>query len=316
MSDPNAARTLLLKRADVLSRIRSFFAARGVVEVDTPALSAAGISDPTIESVRARVFSLTPADQYLHTSPELAMKRLLASVRADIYQICRVFRDRELGRWHQPEFVMLEWYRTGYDELELMDEVGELLGYALRADDLPCRRMTYADAFGELGVDPHERTTAAQSTLEQALLARGVEPPRGMDHDALLDLGLSTLIVPTFDPGIVTFIHDYPATQSALAEIKARVPPVAARFEAFLGGLELANGFRELTDSGEQKRRFEADLDRRRARGLEAPPIDRAFLAALERGLPACAGVALGIDRLVAVALGAQRLADAVTFPH
>jgi lysyl-tRNA synthetase class 2 len=320
-SAPNLA-TVLEYRAALLARLRAFFAERGVLEVDTPALSPAAASDPNIESVAAEVAALAPPRQYLHTSPELAMKRLIAALPRDIYQICRVFRDRELGRWHEPEFLMLEWYRLGFDEHALMDEMHELLARALATAGSaraapPCRRLAYAQAFDEtLGVDPLRRDPETRRHLERALGERGVDVPAELDHDGLLDLALGAVIVPAFDPAVATFVHGYPASQAALAELDAADPRVAARFELFFGGLELANGFRELADAAEQRRRFAADLERRRRTGMTTAPLDEAFLAALEGGLPRCAGVALGIDRLVAIGLGAARLAEAVPLPH
>ncbi|HEX5046689.1 MAG TPA: EF-P lysine aminoacylase EpmA [Gammaproteobacteria bacterium] len=315
-----AAPATLRLRADLLARIRAFFAARGVLEVETPALSSAGISDLALESVTARARSLGEGALYLHTSPEYAMKRLLASGSGDIYQLARVFRDDELGRWHQPEFTLLEWYRIGWDELRLMVEVEELLRDALAA--APGRvprtlapdavRVTYAQAcVDELGLAP----TSDTPNLVAAIRARGIDVPPKLDHDAVLDLAFSTLVVPGFTPDAFTFVHDYPASQAALARLKAGTPPVAARFEVFARGIELANGFAELTDAAEQRRRFEQELDARRRAGREAPPLDEELLAALER-LPPCAGVAIGVDRLVALAAGADSVAAAMSFAH
>ena len=313
----------LKQRAAMLGAVRAFFAARGVLEVETPALSSAGVTDPAIDSVVANVRSLGPAPQYLHTSPEFAMKRLLAAGSGDVYQLCRVFRDGELGRWHQPEFTLLEWYRVGFDELELMDEVAEVVGAALRAAALaaaapgtppaPRRvRVTYADALeAALGARPE----APADTLARRLETRGVDVPPELPHDAVLDLAFGTVVLASFDPAVVTFVHDYPASQAALARLKPGTPPVAARFEAFMGGLELANGFHELRDAAEQRRRFARDVQTRRAGGRNAPPVDEEFLSALP-GLPDCAGVALGFDRLVALAAGQDNVAAAMSFAH
>lgn len=348
----SASPDLLRLRAGLLARIREFFAERGVLEVETPALSTAGISDPAIESIGA---SMGGRQHWLHTSPEFAMKRLLAAGVGDSYQICRVFRDAELGRWHQPEFTLLEWYRTGWDETALMDEVEQLIRHAVgksvafgslsstpdpfgstsvkpdrfesasgepsrfgRAPGGPVRfasasRLTYARAFERcLGIDPHGDLTELPGCLENL----GIDVPDGLDRDALLDLALSEAVVAGFDPDVLTFIHDYPASQAALAAIKPQTPPVAARFEAFAGGIELANGFRELTDPAEQRARFVREIETRRARGQPVAPLDEPFLAALEQGLPACAGVAVGIDRLVALAAGLDDVAAAMSFAH
>lgn len=348
----SASPDLLRLRAGLLARIREFFAERGVLEVETPALSTAGISDPAIESIGA---SMGGRQHWLHTSPEFAMKRLLAAGVGDSYQICRVFRDAELGRWHQPEFTLLEWYRVGWDETALMDEVDELIRHAVgesvalgslssapdpfgsasvepdrlestsekpdrfgRIPGGPVRfesasRLTYAQAFERcLGIDPHGDLTGLPGRLESL----GIDVPDGLHRDALLDLALSEAVVAGFDPDVLTFIHDYPASQAALAAIKPQTPPVAARFEAFAGGIELANGFRELTDPAEQRARFVQEIETRHARGQPVAPLDEPFLAALEQGLPACAGVAVGIDRLVALAAGLDDVAAAMSFAH
>jgi elongation factor P--(R)-beta-lysine ligase len=316
---PSASFETLRRRAAMLAAIRGFFAERGVLEVETPALLATGVSDPAIESARATVRSVRPEPMYLQTSPEFPMKRLLAAGSGDIFQICRVFRDAELGRWHQPEFTLLEWYRVGFDDVRLMDEVEALLAAALAAgrDDFRAttvaRRLTYADALrGALGV-PLDAPTVE---IAARLAAAGIDVPAGLAHDAVLDLALSTLVVPGFAPEVFTFVHDYPASQAALARLKPGTPPIAARFEVFGGGLELANGFHELTDATEQRRRFEAERAARRAAGRPAPPVDETLLDALAAGLPDCAGVAVGVDRLVALATGARELASVVTFAH
>jgi lysyl-tRNA synthetase class 2 len=312
--DASASSAVLETRARVKACVRAFFAARDVLEVDTPALSHAATPDPAIDSIEARPrFGMRAC--YLHTSPEYAMKRLLVDHARDIYQISRVFRDGELGRWHQPEFLLLEWYRLGFTEVELMDEVEALLVAVLRdcGRELESVRMTYKEAFVRaLDVDPLDDSAA----LPKALAQRGVDVPAGLAGDGLLDLALGAVVVHTFMPGAVTFVHDYPASQAALAEIKDQTPRVAARFEAFVGALELANGFKELADAAEQRRRFQAEIDLRRRAGRPVPPLDEAFLAALAKGLPPCAGVALGLDRLIALAAGVDNLAAALPFVH
>ena len=304
----------LRRRAEMLARARAFFAARGVLEVETPALSPAAPSDPALESIAAEVASVG-GTHYLPTSPEFAMKRLIADGLGDIYQVCRVFRDGELGRWHQPEFTMIEWYRLGFDDAALMDEV-EALVRALTVGEAarwPARRITYRDAFVDaLDIDPLTRPRDA----EPRLAALGIDVPPGLDDDALLDLAFVTAVAPSWPRDTWTFVHDYPASQAALARLKPGDPRVAARFELFAGTIELANGFAELTDAAEQRRRFDADQAERRRRGLPVRPIDEAFLAALDQGLPDCAGVALGFDRLVAVALGLQSVAETVALAH
>jgi lysyl-tRNA synthetase class 2 len=316
--NPSALRGRLATRDRALARIRAFFADRGVFEVATPALSPAATTDPALASLKLDVQSLAGV-HYLHTSPEYAMKRLLADGSGDIYQLARVFRDGELGRWHQPEFQLLEWYRLGFDEFDLMHEVYELLRVVLEPELPRLARLdlSYAQAFiATLAVDPLHFDAAGSARLTAALAERGIDVPAGLAHAELLDLALTTAIVPAWPQGTVVFLYDYPADQAALAAIKPGEPPVAARFEVFLNGLELGNGFRELTDATEQRQRFAADLSRRRAGGLPEPPIDEAFLAALEKGLPDCAGIALGVDRLIALLTGARTLADVVNLPH
>ena len=315
-----ASLATLRQRAAMLAAIRAFFAARGVLEVETPALSRAGVTDPAIESVTATARSLGTAPLYLHTSPEFAMKRLLAAGSGDLYQLCRVFRDDELGRWHEPEFTLLEWYRIGFDDERLMTEVAELIGAVLGAvagaDGAAPRRavrVRYADAL-ERAVSA--RPEAATAVLAAELGRRGIDVPPGLAHDAVLDLAFATVVVASFDPKALTFVHDYPASQAALARLKATTPPVAARFEVFGGGVELANGFHELKDPVEQRRRFEAERAARMRAGRHAPPLDEQLLAALSAGLPDCAGVALGVDRLVALALGHDNVASAMAFAH
>jgi lysyl-tRNA synthetase class 2 len=312
-----ASHDTLRRRAAILASIRGFFAQRGVLEVETPALSSAGVTDPALENISALVKSLGARPQYLHTSPEFAMKRLLAAGCGDIYQICRVFRDDELGRWHQPEFTLLEWYRVGWDEQRLMTEVEALLATALAADGNagPHRsiRVRYGDAIASaLGVG----ADAPTAQIAARLSAAGIDVPRDLNHDATLDLALSTVVLGSFDATALVFVYDYPASQAALARVKPGHPPVAARFEVFSRGIELANGFHELGDATEQRRRFTADLDARRRTGRDVPPLDEELLAALATGLPDCAGVAVGLDRLIALATGQTDVASVVSFAH
>ena len=259
---------------------------------------------------------------YLQTSPEYAMKRLLAAGSGPIYQLARAFRDGEAGRRHNPEFTLLEWYRPGFDQHRLMDEVAELLAEVAGVAG-PAERLTYAEAFrAHAGVDPF-----ADPPERLAEAARGATdgavPDLGDDRDAWLDLLMGTVVEQRLgwsgDRRRPTFVHDFPASQAALARVRTPVPgagpAVAERFELFVGGVELANGFHELADAAEQRRRFEADLARRRALDLPEPPVDERFLAALAAGLPDCAGVALGFDRLVMLAAGAGSIAEVLAFP-
>lgn len=310
---PGALRGRLEARARLLERCRHFFAERGVLEVETPILSQATVTDVHLASLETRLAGRA-APYYLQTSPEYAMKRLLAAGSGDIYQICKVFRDGESGRHHNPEFTMLEWYRIGFDHRELMDEVEALLTTLLGARlERPAERVTYRDAFGrELKLDPFTTPTASLAALARERLgAEGL----GEDRDLLLDLLMGALVGPALGQGRISFVHDYPASQAALARCLPGEPPVAARFEAYAFGLELCNGFHELGDAAEQRRRFEADHLQRRERNLPVPPLDERLLAALATGLPDCAGVALGLDRVLMLATGAAALEAVLSFP-
>ena len=297
----------------MLASARDFFARRGVLEVETPLLSAAAVSDPQLESLATRIAGL-PSEFYLHTSPEYAMKRLLAAGSGDIYQICKVFRDAERGRWHNPEFTMIEWYRLGFNDAALMDEVEALVAQLL-APQRPleaAERLSYSAALERhAGVDAHRSSDAELSAAAQA---HGIVCDARLDRDATLDLLMGLVVGPKLGRDRPCFICDYPASQAALARVKPGLPAVAARFELYLDGVELANGFHELQDAAEQRRRFNQDLKVRAERGLPLRPLDERLLAALEAGLPECAGVALGFDRLVALALSADALAGALAF--
>ncbi len=311
-------RARLVQRADVYARIRRFFAERGVVEVQTPTLSAAAVTDPVLASLAVDTLSLG-GRRFLRTSPEFAHKRLLAAGSGDIYELGRVFRDSELGRWHQPEFELLEWYREGFSDADLMDEVFELFRAVLEPALPALARLDvrYADAFARtFGIDALRLDGRAEAELRRGLAGRGIDAPDSVSGQALLDLALATALVREWPQRTAIFLHDYPAEQAALARIRPGTPPVAARFEVFVNGIELGNGFHELTDAIEQRARFERDLARRRELGLPEPPLDEAFLDALAQGLPDCAGVAIGVDRLIAVLAGAEALAEVVNLPH
>lgn len=312
---PSATSETLIIRARLLQRIRAFFQARDVLEVETPMLSRAAVTDPHIESFVVRdPQAATP--RYLHTSPEFAMKRLLAAGSGPIYQVCKVFRQGEAGRQHNPEFSMLEWYRPGFDHLQLMAEVETLLrelleGYLDLADTL---QLSYQEAFQRYaGLDP---LSASVAELQLTVQQLGIEVS-GLDahhKDPWLDLLLTHVVEPALPQDRPVFIYDYPASQAALARIRPAEPPLAERFELYLGGMELANGFHELTDAAEQRQRFEADLVHRVEVGLPTMPIDECFLAALAAGLPPSAGVALGLDRLVMLASGVKSISEVLTF--
>ncbi|MCP4660427.1 MAG: EF-P lysine aminoacylase GenX [bacterium] len=311
---PTASWEVLRRRAALLVKIREFFAGRGLLEVETPVLAAATVTDLHLHSLSCRLEA--PGGErtlYLQTSPEFAMKRLLAAGSGPIFQICKAFRNAETGRCHNPEFTILEWYRPHFDHHALMDEMDELLGAVLGVP--AAERVSYGELFERhLGVDPHRDPV---ERLKGAAARHGIaaEGFAGADRDGWLQLVGSHLIEPRLGRGRPTFVFDYPASQAALARIRAGPPPVAERFEVFVAGLELANGYHELTGAREQRRRFEDDLGKRRALGREAVPIDERLLAALESGMPDCAGVALGVDRLAMLEAGVGSLAEVVALP-
>lgn len=333
---PSASFEALRARAQMLARVRAFFAERGVLEVETPLLSRAATTDPALESFRtgwagpwcegcsesgsgpgSNRAPGQPSAQtlYLHTSPELPMKRLLAAGSGPIYQVCKVFRDGERGRRHHPEFSLLEWYRPGWTLPALIDEVAELVRRLLERPTLSLEMIDYRELFrGRLGVDPW---TAAIGELRSAASDAGLRGYAGLelDRDGWLDLLMSQCLEPRLGRGRLTFVCGYPLSQAALARARPNDPTVAERFELYLGGMELANGFDELTDAAAQRSRFEANLSARRAAGQLEPPIDQAFLAALEAGMPASSGVALGLDRLLMCALQAEHIDDVLAFP-
>ena len=315
---PSAARARLAARAALLARTREFFAARGVLEVDTPLIVNAPVTDVHIHSARvelADVAAATASEYFLHTSPEYAMKRLLAAGSGDIYQICHVARGHECGRVHNPEFTLIEWYRTGFSLGQLMDEV-ETLVRALLAERAATRtgeRLSYREVFvRELGLDPF---TAPLPELARCALAAGFGATAGAGRDELLELLMGTVIGPRLGIGRLTFIHGYPASQAALARLDPEDQQAAARFELYGEGIELANGFHELAAASEQRARFEADNAERRRRGLPVHALDERLLAALASGLPDCAGVALGFDRTVMLATGAAHIDEVLAFP-
>ena len=282
-------------------------------------LSVAGNTDPNIASFALRFSGRTdgaPATRWLRTSPEFALKRLLAAGIGDCYELGRVFRDGEAGGRHNPEFTMLEWYRVGWNHLQLVEETIALVQAALALVGRTARveHATFAALFRErAGVDPFADDEA---TLRAALGEVQVDPA-GLTRDDWLDLLMTHRVQPAFDPGVITVVTDWPASQCALARIRrgeGGAPDVAERFELYLGALELANGYHELTDASEQHARFVRDHSVRAARGDVQPPIDARLVEALAAGLPACAGVALGVERLLMAMLGTGRIGDVLAF--
>jgi lysyl-tRNA synthetase class 2 len=310
----------LALRAALYRFVRAFFAERNVLEVETPILSEAGNTEPNIESFTTSFSGHVAAgsrERWLRTSPEHALKRLLAEGVGDCFEIGRVFRNGEAGRRHNPEFTMLEWYRVGFDHRMLMRETAELVLAALQTAGRPADvvEWSYRDLFAPLGLDPFE---ASDRALRAALDGFRIDPC-GLSRDDWLDLVITHRIQPEFPRDRITIVHDFPVSQCALAKIRDGdrsdgSGPVAERFELFLGPQELANGYHELTDATEQRGRFLRDNERRRERGQRERPIDERFLAALPR-MPACAGVALGIDRLLMCLADTDDIADVIAFP-
>ena len=309
---PRASLDVLSARAHMNGQIRDFFAQRSVLEVETPLLASATVTDVNLKSFRVSCETTDHQEiRYLQTSPEFGMKRLLAAGSGPIYQICKAFRDGEVGRSHNPEFTLLEWYRPGFDHHQLMDELDDLIQLLLGLDG--ARKISYRNAFRtSASVDP---VTADINCLRSEVRALGVrDQGLSLTKDDYLDLLLTHVVQPALPPGSV-FIYDFPASQAALANVRDERHPVAERFELFIDGVEVANGYHELTDPLEQRRRFERDLAARQDRGLPLPGIDKRFLAALHDGLPPCSGVAVGLDRLLVVSRNLDTVAKALAFP-
>jgi lysyl-tRNA synthetase class 2 len=303
-------------RARLNALLRGFFAARGVLEVETPVMSRAGNTDPNIASFALEFGGRTdgaPRTRWLRTSAEYPMKRLIAAGVGDCYELGRVFRDGEAGGRHNPEFTMLEWYRVGWTLEPLIDETAALVqaALALVGREATLRKVSYRDVYREaLGLDP---MTASIAELQAAFAGR--VDSEGLTRDDWLDLLMTHRIQPGFAAGQLLAMHDYPASQCALAKVVRRGDvDVAERFELYLGPLELANGYHELTDADEQRARFARDRAVRSARGAVLLPVDEALLDALAQGLPACSGVALGVDRLLMAMLGSGAIADVLAF--
>lgn len=313
---PSGSLEAMRLRARLYAEIRGFFAARGVLEVETPVLSEAGNTEPNIDSFSTAFCGHRDAGaprRWLRTSPEYPLKRLLAAGIGDCYELGRVFRNGEAGERHNPEFTMLEWYRVGWDHLRLADEAVALVQQALA---LVGRRAqvestSYRDLFLRwVGVDPF---LAADAQLRQPLDGIGIDA-QDLSRDDWLDLLMTHRIQPGLAADRITVVHDWPASQCALARVRDGDPPVAERFELYLGRFELANGYHELTDAAEQRQRFERDCAVRAARGTVQPPLDERLLGALQSGMPDCAGVALGVERLLMALLGTDRIGDVLAF--
>lgn len=305
----------------MLRRIRRFFDERGVLEVETPILSKGSVTDPNLHPfvTEFRQPGQTSGVRlHLQTSPEFAMKRLLAADSGSIYQICKAFRNEECGRHHNPEFTLLEWYRVGFGLDGLIDEIEDLLFAVLdgKRELAPARRISYRRLFAELvGFDPlqADATAFAEGARRHGLF----EAPAicGEDKNVWLDLLFSHIVQPRMDLGRVYFVYDYPACLPSLARQKPGDEMVVERVEVFLDGQELANGFHELADAVEQERRFNADLAVRHREGLPMTPKDQRLLDALAHGLPDCSGMAVGLDRLLMLMTGADHINQVLAFP-
>ena len=331
---PTASLDMLQTRARLLSKLRAFFADNDIYEVQTPVLSHAGNTDPSIETfvTQQNEHSQNPSQpSFLNTSPEFAMKRLLAAGSGSIYQIAPVFRQGEQSKKHNPEFTLLEWYRLNFDHHALMGEVNLLIRFMAK-DFLTLERShfyTYQDAMIKFAeVDPFQ---ASNGELKAATEKAGIDVV-GMDdgsietshletsslessRDSWLDLLMCQVVEKNLPLNCPVFIYDYPASQAALAKIRKGSPDVAERFELYINGMELANGFHELSDADEQAARFKNEQLIRKERELPGVSADYQLIAALKHGLPDCAGVAIGLDRLLMVLTGAEHINEVLTFP-
>ncbi|WP_372996250.1 EF-P lysine aminoacylase EpmA [Marinobacter sp.] len=310
---PAASQAALKSRAQQLAYVRGFFAQRGVLEVETPVLGRCGVTDVNLDGIYAQVTAGARTGGWLQTSPEYHMKRLLAAGSGSVYQVSRVFRNGERGRRHNPEFSMLEWYRTGFDDLALMAEVSDLVCGWLGCDRPAI--IGYREAVQQwAGIDPfsatnHELMRRCEQWLEPEQLA-------DLGRDGCLDLLMSFAVEPNLGGERPVFITGYPASQASLARVsRSGGYETAHRFELYVDGLELCNGYWELTDPREQRRRFEADNELRKRSGKPEMALDEWFLAALDTGLPECSGVALGLDRLLMLKLGVQDISQVLAFP-
>lgn len=312
---PSAALENLRLRAAMLSTIRQFFAQRGVLEVETPLMCQAGVTDVHLAAFTTEFNSPSRVGQqtlYLQTSPEFAMKRLLCAGMGSIYQICKAFRNEESGRYHNPEFTLLEWYRVGFDHNQLIAEIEQLLQLTLNCQ--PLQVVSYQALFNQYcGCDP---LTADLALLQQIAIDHGFEniAKNEQSADTLQQLLFSHLVEPEIGRHAPVCVTHFPASQAALAKLEEQDMRVARRFEIYFKGIELANGFEELTDRVEQQQRFNRDNSIRNSKGIAPVTPDQRFLDALESGLPDCSGVALGIDRLLMLLSGSQHISQVLAF--
>ncbi|NNI69274.1 elongation factor P--(R)-beta-lysine ligase [Pasteurella multocida] len=310
---PSASIENLLARAKIIAEIRRFFTDRGLLEVETPVLSEFGVTDVHLSTFNTTFISPTAEKSkalWLSTSPEYHMKRLLAAGSGPIFQLCHVFRNEEAGQRHNPEFTMLEWYRPHFDMYRLINEVDNLLQQIL--DCKPTESLSYQFVFQEyVGLDP---LSAEKAELVAKAKQYHLQQAEQEDRDTLLQFLFSTVVEPNIGKENPVAVYHFPATQAALAQISSEDHRVAERFEFYYKGLELANGFHELTDVNEQLHRFEQDNVQRQKMGLPQRQIDKRLLGALQAGVPNCSGIALGVDRLLMIALGANAIHEVMAF--
>ncbi|HDR1059367.1 elongation factor P--(R)-beta-lysine ligase [Pasteurella multocida] len=310
---PSASIENLLARAKIIAEIRRFFTDRGLLEVETPVLSEFGVTDVHLSTFNTDFISPMAEKSktlWLSTSPEYHMKRLLAAGSGPIFQLCHVFRNEEAGQHHNPEFTMLEWYRPHFDMYRLINEVDDLLQQIL--DCKPTESLSYQFVFQEyVGLDP---LSAEKAELVAKAKQYHLQQAEQEDRDTLLQFLFSTVVEPNIGKENPVAVYHFPATQAALAQISSEDHRVAERFEFYYKGLELANGFHELTDVNEQLHRFEQDNVQRQKMGLPQRQIDKRLLGALQAGVPNCSGIALGVDRLLMIALGANAIHKVMAF--
>ncbi len=314
---PVADLKVLRLRAQMLATIRTFFAQKEVLEVETPLLCSATGTDPQLDFFSS-FYHCKPKNKemFLQTSPEFSMKRLLAAGSGSIFQICKAFRNAEIGRFHNPEFSILEWYRVGFSLDQLMDEVVELIIKVKGNPVTSVQKISYKNIFEQVtGLNP---LVFCQQSYAEYAIKNGIEDAVSLcetDHSMWLDFIFSYKIQPSLEEQMLCMVYAYPAIQSSLARINQQNPLVSDRFEVFIKGVEIGNGFFELSDAVEQEQRFDLENKARKTKGLAVIEKDEKFLAALRAGLPDCSGIALGLDRLLMSMADSGSLGDVIAFP-
>ena len=308
---PSTTQAARLARDTLYQQIRQFFHQRNFIEVDPPLLGRAGSTDIHLHSLQTTV---EQQSFYLQTSPEFFMKRLLAAGSGPIYALTKSFRLGEQGRYHNLEFTILEWYQPGFDDQQLMEQVADLMSLLFNVAAI---KTSYRDAFLKAtGINPHTATLSELANFAKHQIDLVLTENEQTSNDFWLDLIFSHCVQPTLSEA--TLIFDYPASQAALAQLgnNSHGESIARRFELFYQGVELGNGYCELTDEKEQRRRFEQDNQHRQTMGLETVAIDEKLLAGLSSGLPPCAGIAIGVDRLLMIKMGATNIENVIDFPQ